>query len=62
MTKAHEHFDNIEDVLYVAEGRTKNEWEMDFVDGLREKFDQYGDDMFLSDKQAAILKRIAGDE
>jgi len=62
MTKAHEHFDNIEDVLHVAEGRAKNEWEMDFVDGLQEKFDQYGEDMFLSDKQATILKRIAGDE
>lgn len=61
MTKAYEHFDNIEDVLHVAEGRTKNEWEMDFVDGLKEKFDQYGDDMFLSDKQATILKRIVGD-
>jgi hypothetical protein len=62
MTKAYEHFDNIEDVLYSAEKRVKNEWEMDFVDGLKEKFSTYGDDMFLSEKQASILRRIIGDE
>lgn len=61
MTKAHEHFDNVEDVLYTAEKRARNEWEMDFVDGLKDKFSTYGDDMFLSEKQADILRRIAGE-
>lgn len=37
----------------------RNDWETEFLDGLLEKYEQYGDDMYLSEKQADILKRIA---
>lgn len=51
-----------EDLLSEAEANTANGWEEDFVTGIREKWDQYGRRMFLSDKQDEILKRIANDE
>ena len=51
-----------EDLLAEAEERAESRWEMDFVDGLRERFTGYGEKMYLSEKQEEILRRIAGEE
>ena len=58
-------FDSVtefEDLLSEAEESAGSEWEMDFVDGLRESFAIYKEKMYLSEKQEEILRRVAGDE
>lgn len=47
-------------MLAQAESNVGNDWERDFCAGLREKFMDYGGGMFFSDKQNAVLHRIAG--
>lgn len=53
---------DFEDVLTSAEARAKGMWEEEFVEGLRTKFTDYGERMFLSERQAETLLRIAGEE
>lgn len=36
-----------------------DEWETRFMEGFRVKFEIYGLNIFMSDKQAGILRRIA---
>jgi hypothetical protein len=48
------------DLLAQADDRKKEGEESAFLHGLTVKFDQYGDDMFISDKQASWLQDIAG--
>ena len=58
-------FDSVtefEDLLSEAEESAGSEWEMDFVDSIRERFTAYGEKMYLSEKQEEILRRVAGDE
>ena len=50
---------DIEDVLGSAELNARNSWEEEFVEGLADKYAQWGDDMFISEKQIEILCRIA---
>ena len=50
---------DFEDILDSAESYAKNDWEEQFVSDLRDKYDEWGDEMFLSDRQADILLRIA---
>jgi hypothetical protein len=54
-------FDRAQVVLSAAvdRGSELTEFENDFISGLVEKLEQYGLDSFLSDKQMAILARIA---
>jgi hypothetical protein len=52
---------DFEELLSAAEDEAKNEWEMDFVGDMRDKYTDYGDTMFLSEKQLALLRRIAKD-
>ena len=52
---------DFDELLSVAEDEAKNEWEMDFVGDMRDKYTDYGDAMFLSEKQLALLRRIAKD-
>ena len=47
------------DILTSARTYAKTLWEKDFVDYLSDKYDEYGDDMFLSERQAEIILRIA---
>ena len=47
------------DVLEAAEANAKNDFEMDFVAEMVERFDQYEDRMFISDKQWELLAKIA---
>ena len=54
--------DEFTELLSDAEGNAKNEWEEEFVDSLRMKYNQYGAGMYLSDKQVEILERIANGE
>lgn len=37
-----------------------NKWEENFVQDTSDKYDKYGKDMFVSDKQVAALARISG--
>lgn len=62
MSTVADFFDDFEDVLYVAERKARGAWEEQFVADLTEKFEQYGERMFLSERQAEVLNRITGDE
>lgn len=48
------------DMLDRATENSKGAWESEFVENIREKWDQFGMEMFLSDKQDETLHRIAG--
>jgi hypothetical protein len=57
------HFDDeeeFEECLNRADSATAGRKEMEFVDDLKEKWEEYRVSMFLSYKQAEWLKRIAG--
>lgn len=41
------------------ERRDLNAWEKEFVDSLRERYDEYGDRVKLSPKQREVLESIA---
>ena len=47
-----------EALLDTAEGAAKTDKEETFISDLRERYDEYGDDMFLSDAQNDWLTRI----
>lgn len=49
-------------LLGVAETLARGEWEKDFVGDMRDKYLDYGDTMFLSEKQIAVLRRIAKED
>ncbi len=49
---------DMDELLGVAETQARGEWEMDFVG---DKYTDYGDTMFLSEKQLNLLRRIAKD-
>ena len=51
--------DNYEELLEEADIKASNDWEMDFVSDLKEKFEQYGDDTYVSDAQLEKLEAIA---
>jgi len=51
--------DNYADLLESAELNAKNDWEMDFVFDLMNKFDEYGDDTYVSEAQLEKLEKIA---
>ena len=50
--------DDFEDILTAAERAARTDWEMEFVESLREKFKIYRHTMFLSEKQKEILDGI----
>jgi hypothetical protein len=57
-----DHFPNLvefEDLLHVAELQADRPKTMDFVESLKEKYEQYGKNMFLSQAQLDFLERIA---
>jgi hypothetical protein len=54
-------YDDFGDVLWIAERKARTPWEKQFVADLQDKFDEYGDRMFFSDRQDEILQRITGD-
>lgn len=54
--------DEFEELLEDARMNAANDWEEQFVADLKDKFDEYGSRMFLSDAQQEHLERIASDE
>lgn len=55
----------IEDFSHILELANENaitEWDMEFVASMEVKFDQFGDNMFLSQKQHDVLMRLTGGE
>jgi hypothetical protein len=57
--KAYE-IDNFDELLDDAESQASTDWEMDFVNDMRDKYDQYSDEMFVSEAQLEKLEKIAG--
>lgn len=54
--------DDFEEMLSSAVENASNEWETEFVSSLQERYEQYGVNMFLSEKQDEILRRLADGE
>jgi hypothetical protein len=48
-----------ENILSQAEINAKTDWEMDFVSDMLEKYDEYENDMYVSERQLEILEKIA---
>jgi len=49
-----------DELLADAENNATSDWDMNFVDDLRNRYDKYGKRMYLSERQLEILERIAG--
>lgn len=46
-------------MLQEAEAFASAAWDMDFISDLRDKYDVYGENMYISEKQIEHLERIA---
>ena len=60
--KAGDHFETpkeFDDMIEQAEMNASTGWEVDFVSDMRERFDQYALESFLSEPQLTILQKIA---
>lgn len=53
------HIDEFASLLSQAEGSASTEFEIEFVSNISDKFAQYGENMFLSEKQRTILESIS---
>ena len=56
-----DHFADIEDfteLLNSADANAETEWERGFIDDMKVKFEKYGSEMLLSEKQVQVLERI----
>lgn len=62
MTTISEIYDDPDEVMELLYEAATTEWEMDFADNLNEKFEDWGDDMFLSTRQADTIDRILADD
>ena len=51
--------DDFDDLLYTAEQQAGTYWEMEFCSDMRDRFEEYGDRMYLSDRQRETLEKIA---
>ena len=49
-----------DELLADAENNATSDWDMNFVDDLRNRYDKYGERMYLSERKLEILERIAG--
>ena len=54
--------DDFDDLLEQAKSEASGQWEENFCDEMRAKYQEYGERMYISDKQLEILHRIAKDE
>ena len=64
MSRLLDHYETTEDfesALDAAESNARTTREEEFLAGLRDKYEEYADRMFLSDAQYAWLERL-GDE
>lgn len=46
-------------ILQTASDMPKNKWEEDFLESIREKWDEYKENMYLSERQYNCLVKIA---
>lgn len=54
--------EEFQSLLDDAEANASNDFEINFVSDMQDRWEQYGKRMYLSDKQREILERIANDE
>lgn len=61
MPKLHEipEVDGFDKLLEDAEKNASDGWETNFVSETKERYQKYGDNTYISEKQAAIIKKIA---
>jgi hypothetical protein len=52
--------ESLREMLDDAELNASTDWEMEFVDGIKLRYQRYGETTILSDKQLETLRRIAG--
>ena len=52
--------DELEGILEDARMNASGDWEEAFVADMKERFDEYGMSMFISESQQKRLERIAG--
>jgi hypothetical protein len=55
-----EDVDNFEEMLEDAERQAIKAWDIGFVAGMRERYDNWGENLEISIKQIEQLERIAG--
>jgi hypothetical protein len=55
-----EEIDNFEELLDAAESSATKDWDVDFVSDLRDRYDKFGDNLYVTDAQLEQLERIAG--
>lgn len=55
-------FDDLLRLIEEAESSTANEWEEEFVSDMKERAENWGRRLFVSDRQMEILERIANDD
>lgn len=63
MSTITDHYNSVEDfetTLNAAEANADTDWEEEFTESIRERFEQWGERMYLSESQADHLERIAG--
>jgi hypothetical protein len=51
-------FDDPADALHLARCHASTSWEMEFVEAQIARYEKYGEKMFLSQKQADIIRKI----
>jgi hypothetical protein len=51
-------FDDPADALHLAQSHASTSWEMEFVEAQIARYEKYGEKMFLSSKQADIIRKI----
>ena len=62
MSKLLDHFDSVvefEELLAEADEQAVTTWQEDFVSDMKDRYEQYGTEMYLSDPQKDVLERIA---
>ena len=53
--------DDFEDLLEAAERQANTKWEIDFVADIRERYDLWKAQTFLTNPQLAILRKLTGE-
>jgi hypothetical protein len=51
--------DEFDSLIRQARANAETDWEIEFIDSIEAKYDEYGVKMFLSDKQDSVLRRLA---
>jgi len=61
--RVQDHYDEIEftELLNSASANAANDWEINFVSDMQDRFEEFGRRMYLSDAQREHLERISND-